>query len=529
MSQPTTEVLIVGAGPTGLMLACDLHRRHVPFRIIDRAERPSNHSRAVNIQARTLEAFDDLGVVEYCFERGLLTKAVRTYRDGRLEDSYPLNPEPSNEIPYPYLLILEQHVTEQILSEYLLSHGVPVERGVELRRLTADPDQVKSLLQTPDGEVHLRSSYVVGCDGANSTVRSLAGIKMDEVKASVVYRLADVEIQWDIPHQEIIRFPHENFEFLAIPLPGKKRYRLSLWESLPEGTSSEQSGYGALDKPPTVEEMEKRLFELAPGPVKLLSSRPPMSYRTGLGMASTVLRGRVLLAGDSAHLTPQCTSQGMNLGLHDAYNLGWKLGLVIKGDAPQELLESYKVEREQVAREILELAKSEPSLLGRATHFESRAALDQWSQLGLHYRASPLSLESPSHLIQAGDRAPDGELAIDGNLSHLYDLMDGLSHHLVAFSDGDDPDLETFLTEVEKLYAPMVRTHRVGLGFKASTDVSRRLHRAFGANHGDMVLVRPDRFVGARGSLAEGQAILSHLAGYLIPRAYAQGSGWPSE
>jgi 2-polyprenyl-6-methoxyphenol hydroxylase-like FAD-dependent oxidoreductase len=519
MSQPTTEVLIVGAGPTGLMLACDLHRREIPFRIIDRLECPSSNSRAVNIQARTLEAFDDIGVLERCFEHGLLTRTVRTYRDNSLAQSYALNLEPTNEIPYPYLLILEQHVTEQILTEYLARHGVSVERGVELRRLTVEPDQVKSQLRTPDGDVHLRSSYIVGCDGAHSTVRGLSGIELDARQAAVVYRLADVEMKWSCPHDEIVRFPHEDREFLAIPLPGKRRYRLSLWESSTENSSSEEMDYGTLDKPPSVEGLKELLTELFPGPVELLNARSVMSYRTGLGMAQTMQKGRVLLAGDSAHLTPQCTSQGMNLGLQDAYNLGWKVALVVKGDAPQELLESYKVEREKVAGDILREAGADPSSLGRATHFESKEALDEWSQLRLHYRTSPLSLPSSEYGVQAGDRAPDGELAVDGDVTHLYEVMDGLSHHLLAFSDRDDPDLESFLDLVEELYAPMVEVHLVGLGPNACTDVSRRLHRAYGADHGDLVLIRPDRFIGARGSVAESKAVLEHLAGYLIPRA----------
>jgi len=212
----------------------------------------------------------------------------------------------------------------------------------------------------------------------------------------------------------------------------------------------------------------------------------------------------------------------MNLGLQDSYNLGWKLSLVVKGDAPEELLESYSKEREPVAAAILEQAQANPSSLGRAAHFENRATLDNWSQLGLHYRSSPLTLSSPNHTVQAGDRAPDGELATDGTVTHLYDMMDGLSHHLLAFSDRDDPQLETFLDDIEKLYFPLVQVHLIGLGLLANTDVSRRLHRAFGANHGDVVLVRPDRFIGARGGVSDRLALLDHLAGYLIPRLDAE-------
>lgn len=521
MSQPSTEVLIVGAGPTGLMLACDLLRRRVPFRIVDRAESPASTSRAVNIQARTLEALDDLGVLESFFSMGLTIGAVSNCQEGELSDRFELNTEPTPEIPYPYLLVLEQHVTEQILTSFLAAGGVQVERGCELRSLTVDPDQVKSLLVTPDGELHLHSSYVVGCDGANSTVRRLAGIEMDSVQTSVVFRIADIEVDWDLPKEEVIRLLSEDCEVLAIPLPGTQRYRLSLWESLTDKWTEKNSKVAASGKPLSEEEIESLLARLAPGEPKIIKLRSSTSYRTGLGMASTVLHNRVLLAGDSAHLTPQCSSQGMNLGLQDAYNLGWKLGLVCQGDSPQELLESFKIEREEIARGVLRQTSFQPSRLGRANQFESREALDAWSQLGLHYRESPLSLQGAEGRVQAGDRAPDGELAVDGQIATLYEMMDGLCHHLLVFSDGEAPELEDFLTRVEALYSPMVQVHRIGLASGADTDLDSRLHRAFAAVHGDLILVRPDRFIGARVALPKREALLEHLGGYLIPRCFA--------
>ena len=521
MSQPTTEVLIVGAGPTGLMLACNLLRRDVPFRIIDRAESPSTSSRAVNIQARTLEALDELGVLEDFFSNGRTIEAVQNYSGRKPTERFEVNSKPVPEIPYPYLLVLEQHVTEQILARYLSTRNVYVERGVELRSLTNDPDQVKALLAGPDGEIHLRCAYVVGCDGANSTVRRLARIEMESVQTSVAFRLADVEVDWELPIDEVLRFVEEESELLAIPLPGVNRYRLSHWETLSDNWTEKDTTPGNPDDAPSSEYVEKLLEALVPGKAELIELRSSVSYRTGLGMASTLFHERVLLAGDSGHLTPQCSSQGMNLGLQDAYNLGWKLGLVVKGDAPRELLESYKSEREECARGVLRTTSFQPSRLGRANQFANREALDSWSQLGLHYRSSPLSLTSTSHRVRAGDRAPDGELAIGGRVTSLYATLDGLNHHLLAFSDQESAELEAFLKKVEELYSPMVCIHRIGLGPNSDMDLNRRLHRAFTAEHGDMVLVRPDRFIGANVNFRERQALLGHLAGYLIPRALA--------
>ncbi len=494
MKELATEVLIVGAGPSGLVLASDLNRRGVPFILVDRAENPPQESRALFLQARSLEVLDDLGVLGALLEKGLLMEKVRLYKDRRLEIVFELETASRREAPYPYLLVVEQHVTESILLRKLRQTGAGVERGWELTKLKDEPGQVRSWLRTPGGTQLVRSDYLVGCDGANSQVRQCGEIPFERTDFELIYQLADLELQWELPSNEVIRLVEGQSEVVATPLPGKNRYRLNLWSP----------GLSAV--PLTLADWEKILRKLAPCDVALSNPRRLKSYRAGQGLAQTFRQGRIFLAGDSAHLIPRGMAQGLNLGLQDASNLGWKLAQVLRGEAPSELLESYSRERLPVARAAL----VDPAPLTESIHWmsflESRDELDRWSKLDLN----------PRRGAQRGDRAPDGELLRGGDTSFLYDRLDGLRYQLLVFSDRPDPILEKFFQTLSGRDYPSLGLHRIGIGPQATIDVEACLHRAYAAKHGDMVLVRPDRVVALRTSLGQEDRLLSYLAEHLV-------------
>lgn len=519
MSESITEVLIVGAGPTGLMLACDLQRRGVKLRIIDRAEAPSQDSRAVGVQARTLELFDDLGILEDFLGQGILVKAIRSYTGGKLEHRFELNTEPTPEVPFPYLLLAEQHVTESVLTKHLRENGIRVERGLTLKHLQGEPEEVRCCLEGPEGEEFVRANYLVGCDGAHSSVRRLSGIQVEGSNSDVAYRLADVEVKWDLPHDEVFRASTDDFELVAMPLKGKSRYRINLWEQSTTPHATEELDFGTLEAAPTLEFMQAKMSQVAPGEVELLNPRSLMSYRTGYGVADQYQKARVFLAGDSAHLIPQSAAQGMNMGLQDAINLGWKLALVLKEHSPPELLESYQAERRQIALDILARLAEDPSMTRRAGHLGSRTALDQWSQLSLNYRACATHLiELPESTVTAGDRAPDGLLAADGQITDLHEAMTGLHHHMLAFFDQEDPEFEEFLESLESLYTRLIQVHRIGLSARAASDLDSRLHRAYSATHGDLVLVRPDGYLALRADQHRKAELFAALCVMVVPR-----------
>lgn len=494
MKELTTEVLIVGAGPSGLVLANDLQRRGTPYILIDQAESPPQESRALFLQARSLEALNDLDVLERLLEKGLLMERVRLYKDRRLEAVFELETESRREAPYPYLLVVEQHVTESVLTQKLDQNGGGLERGWELTKLQDEPDQVRSWLRTQDGTRLVRSDYVVGCDGANSRVRQAREISFERTDFELIYQLADLEIQWELPPSEVVRLVEGQSEVVATPLPGKNRYRLNLWSP------------GLTAVPLTLSDWEKILKKLAPFDFTLSNPRRLKSYRACQGLARTFGQGRVFLAGDSAHLVPQGMAQGLNLGLQDSYNLGWKLAMVLRGEAPSELLESYSRERQPAARAVLVDQAPLPESVHWMGFLESRDELDRWSKLDLN----------PHRGAQRGDRAPDGELLRGCDTSFLYDRLNGLRYQLLVFSDRPDPKLEKlFRTLAERAY-PSLGLHRIGIGPQATIDVEACLHRTYAAKHGDLVLVRPDRVVAMRTSLGQEEQLLTYLSEHLI-------------
>jgi 2-polyprenyl-6-methoxyphenol hydroxylase-like FAD-dependent oxidoreductase len=375
--------MIVGAGPVGLTLACDLARRGVPFHIIDRSEAPSTLSRSVGLQARTLQALDDLGLADAFLENGTVVTAVRIYSNGRLHQVFELKDDPREEVPYPCLLIVEQHVTESILAKELARLGATVDRGVDLRKLSDELDQVRCWLHTSSGEVQARCSYLVGCDGPNSTVRRLRQFQYSARASDLLYYVADVELDWALPAQEIVWLVAGESEVVAVPLPGRGRYRLNLWKAATGPLA--QPAFGALETPLDLSAWRSTLERLAPCDVNLLRARSSLAYRTGYGIAESFQEGRIFLAGDAAHAMPHCTAQGLNLGLQDACSLGWRLALVVAADAPPELLRGYQLERRPAAQATLSSMINEPSLLGRAGQLESREALERWSGLRLVY------------------------------------------------------------------------------------------------------------------------------------------------
>lgn len=505
-----TEVLIVGAGPTGLVLAADLHRRGIPFQIIDRAARPSQEPRSTSLQKSTLAIFSKLGLLRHILNGGLIIKGVRTYQEKRLSDRFELETSSTSVSQIPYLLTTEQHQPESVLLTHLASEGIHVKFDQELVRLENEPESVLSWVSDSNGKTQLITSrYVVGCDGCRSSVRSLSRIPMKGSNLRVVYRFAEAEASWDLPPDEIIRFPKDDWEMVAIPLPGG-RYRLNIWEPAPYSPHlGGKLDHGTVGEPLDLNELESRLRALAPGPLKLHNPGPPVSYRVSFGVAKNYCKDRILLAGDAAHLIPQSAAQGLNLGVQDVHNLGWRLASVLKGQAPLEVLNKYEAERRQVALRILLELRADRASNKRLTYLSSRENLDRWSQLRLNYRSNAYHLDFSSRsTVLAGDRAPNGTLPLDQQRVCFDSLLTGHQHHLLIFMAREDSSLERILTLIKEQY--LVRLQYTLI---STSDVSvDGLPALYNAVHGDLVLIRPDGFIELRASLAQADKFLVHLA-----------------
>jgi 2-polyprenyl-6-methoxyphenol hydroxylase-like FAD-dependent oxidoreductase len=386
--------LIAGAGPTGLTLAIDLLRRGITCRLIEGAETPFTGSRGKGIQPRTLEIFDDLGIIEPILDAGGLYPRLRIHlgplsmRAGSLGSSKP----PGASTPYPNLWMLEQSRTEAILRERLHALGGRVEFNTAIVTFRQDEDRIEAALST--GQT-IRADFLVGCDGGHSTVRKTLGLRLEgETIGEKPLLVADVEVD-GLDRRDWHLWPFTKGGVIGLcPLPKTLLFQLT---GRAETIGSD------------LESMVHRATGYRVGRVAWQSI-----YQPAVRMVSRYRVGRAFLVGDAAHVHPPAGGQGLNTGVQDAYNLGWKLAHVMRG-GPDSLLDSYESERLPIAATVLGLSKQ---LLQKRSI--RRGSLTD--QLGLHYRGSSLSSGDALGTLHPGDRMPDTLLA-DG--SRLFDHMRG--------------------------------------------------------------------------------------------------------
>ena len=405
MARNESEVLVVGAGPTGLTLAIELARRAVATRLVDRGGPGESGSRGKGLQPRTLELFDLAGMLEPFVQAGGLYPPMRVRWGplalpvGRL--SKPVVATPSE--PQPNLWMVPQFKTEELLRAKFESLGGRVEYHTGLRGFTMDEDGVEAEL---DGTT-VRAKFLVGCDGGKSLVRKTLGLSLQgEVLPGRGMVVADVRLtgqgrrHWDT-------WPLARGGVVAIcPLPGSELYQLmALCRSEPAA--------GEL----SLEAIGQRVSRATGGRVTVLEVRSASIYRPHVRMVTQYKVGRVLLAGDAAHVHPPAGGQGLNTGVQDAFNLGWKLARVLRG-ASADLLDTYQAERLPVAAGVLGLSK-------RLLMKPSLRRGDEEKQLRLTYRDGPLGGgEETSRGQCAGDRAPDAPVVrADGRSARLFELL----------------------------------------------------------------------------------------------------------
>lgn len=453
-------VVIAGAGPTGLTLAIELARRGVPCRVLDRAATLFPGSRGKGLQPRTLEVFDDLGVIGAVLAAGEPFPPMRLYRgtdvvwEKRIYDLLGLPElEPTPAVPYPYTWLIPQWRTDQILAARFAELGGSIEFGTEVTGFTQDGDGV--VVQTSRGPVH--ADYLVGADGGRSTVRKASGVDflggaLTEERI-IVGDVRAAGLDGRCCHL-LTRDGDQSTRFSLWNLPGSEHYQLVV-------TVAPGDEVPAL----TLEGMQAVLrYRSGRSDITLSDLRWISLYRVNLLMAQRFRMGRVLLAGDAAHVHSPAGGQGVNTGVQDAYNLGWKLAAVSAG-APETLLDSYEAERLPVAAEVLQLS----GLLHRQGFGAAGPAPAAIHQLDITYRGGPLAVDTePTGALRAGDRAPDGLLP-DGR--RLFDVFRG--PHWTALQFGSDP---------VDFGVP-----QLSLGVTADYDVPV----------GSYVLVRPDGYVGA--------------------------------
>ena len=482
------DVLIAGAGPTGTTLAIDLVRRGLAVRVIDKAAHSFDGSRAKGIQPRTLEVFDDLGLIDDVLagsadypllgiHLGPLVAPWRMFR----------NREPSTAIPYPNTRLMPQYRTDAVLHDRLAQLGGQVEYGRELVEFDQDDTSVTATVTGADGTERITARYLVGAEGGASAVRNHLGVgflgETDEADRMLIVDAVTVGLSRDRWHV----WPGTKGRFAgACPLPHTDLFqwmvRLSPGEEPPEGEEAITRRIQA----------HTRNRHIAVHDIRWRSV-----FRPNIRLAESYGRGRVFLAGDAAHVHTPAGAQGLNTGIQDAYNLGWKLAQVIAGTDPQ-LLASYEAERLPIAAGVLGLSTKKYEGIVKLDPASLRRGKDE-QQLSLTYHGGPLAPSDGDRTttLQVGDRAPDSELrGPDGTAVRLFDTYRGPHFTLVAY--GPDAAMASEELDWPASGAPLQRVV-VDSEAKADhvlTDPRHEFHRVHGLEGDALLLIRPDGYLG---------------------------------
>jgi len=492
------DVIIIGAGPTGLSLACQLIRYGIDFVIIDKNEGVTPYSKAIGVQARTLEIYEQMSLAQEAIERGAIARKGRLLSGGEVRGEIDFSNIGEGLSAYPYVLMLEQSKNERLLYEYLQSHRKEVLWNSGLETFSQTDAGVTALAKTPDGATQIiEAQYLVGCDGAKSPTRHALGLAFEGSTFERMFYVADAQVDWHLTHDALHICLSKDTFVVFFPLKGEKRYRIV--GVFPEEYAKEEGDV-------LYEEIEERIkgeikLELDIHDVEWFST-----YQVHTRHVSKFSAGRCFLAGDAAHIHSPAGAQGMNTGIQDSYNLAWKLALVLNGKSHESLLATYNEERLENAKNLLQttdrmfqlaagsewfLAFLRTNVLPPiAKYILSLDAVKKFifpmiSQIGINYRHSSLSQHAgdENFAIKAGDRMP--YFLVGGE--SIYDKLREPKFHWILFSDAQN-GFDALKTELEGRYAGLLDVNFVSL-FPQAAEV-------FGTSNSFSVLLRPDNYVG---------------------------------
>ena len=495
----------------GLTAVCELVRHGVPVRIIDKAAQRSQTSKALGIFPRTLEVFETMGVIDRILEAGLPLRGLCIHNQKEQIAEVDMSSVAS---PYPFVFSLPQSETERILIEHLEGLGVSVERERELIGLTQTDTAVHAVIRDANGaEETMETPWLLGCDGAHSGTRHLLGLEFEGAPYDESFVLADAKVDAPVSKDRVHLFVSEEGIFAIIAISAECSRVIA--NIPPESRNQELPEM-------TLADIQAVADRRGPGGIRISNATWISRFHISHRKVKEFRKLRVFLAGDSAHIHSPAGGQGMNTGIQDAFNLAWKLALVINGRAPAQLLGSYHVEREPVARGVLNLtdritrmAMLHNPVLQTARNilfpivtgidfFEEKIA-DRLAELTVNYRSSPIVENHGAGTPRAGDRAPDADLRdTNGKAVRLFELFREARHILLLFL-GAMPDNESgaFQRELGDSLGDLIRTYRIARGGSAHAsgdllDITGNVHSLYHVLCGGVILVRPDGYVAFR-------------------------------
>ncbi|HEX5436946.1 MAG TPA: FAD-dependent monooxygenase [Gemmatimonadaceae bacterium] len=516
------DVLIVGAGPTGLTLAAQLRAFGVRFRLVDRLLDRGHESRALAVQARSLEIFQSLGIGERLVARGRTSTRVMVHFEARRAEAE-LGEFGARDTRFPFILFVSQAETEALLRSELASHGVAVERGVELGAFHTAASGVHCTLRHHDGrEEQVDTRFLVGCDGAHSTVRHGVGIPFEGGDYLQTFMLGDVEVEGPLERDVLHAFAGRRGFAMFFPLGSPTTWRVIALPSGNSGIPQDASMTSELPLP----ELQGMVDGATGGSLRLRDAAWLTRFRLHHRQTAHYRAGPVFLAGDAAHIHSPVGAQGMNTGIQDAWNLGWKLALVARAQADERLLDSYEAERWPVGHALLRTTDRVFSLFSRVM---TSSVIAAWlrrqiasrilprvlaftrlrefafrfiSELAIRYRKSPAVTEGQPRLRsgpRAGDRCPDRRITRDGQPSFLQQELSGAGLHLLLCGTPDRWD-DARVAALRARWAGLLMVHRLTRHVcdGALVDASGELLATLGVRDAAQYLVRPDGYIGFR-------------------------------
>ncbi len=490
-NMPThTQVIIVGAGPTGLSMAVQLLRYNIDFVIIEKNEKTTPLSKAVVVQARTLEIFDETGLADKAVKQGRLTTALNMFYNGKRKVAIDLAGLGNGLSPFSFALSLEQSKTEKLLADHIIANGKTIFWQTEVTRLTQTSDSVTAHYNDASGLEHtIQASYLVGADGAGSIVRHQLKLNFPGDTVPKIFYVTDLTLSSPVINKdELFIFLIKKGFAIFFPMEGSGHYRLI---GLLPGKTDVEPGF-------KFESMEAEITAQMRVPVVFEEVRWFSTYKVHSREATSFVNGRCFLAGDAAHIHTPAGGQGMNTGIQDAYNLAWKMAFTIRHNAKAALLASYNTERMDNAKHLLRTTDRMfgvmaglgwfanfirlhvlPIIAGYISRHKmfNKYIFPLLSQTGIAYPHSALTIKSKIGKIKAGSRMP------------FFLLQDDSS----IFSYLKDPAFKLLFFGPENPNKPLsLQTHDLPLITRSITEIPKTI---FGHNTDFYILLRPDNHI----------------------------------
>ncbi|MDF5733501.1 MAG: FAD-dependent monooxygenase [Rhizonema sp. PD38] len=530
-------VLIVGAGPTGMTAAMELSRFGVPVRIVDKLLEPSTTSRALAVQTRTLELFEQRGLIQEMLRIGNKGTATTIYGDGKRLGKVDLKEIKSR---YNFIILIPQSETERILREQLVRQDVEIEHGTEMiafaqSESSAQPGQggVKAVLRNREGKLEeLEAAYLISAEGSHSLVRRTLNLQFQGKSIDQNYALADLHLDGDLPDDELSIFTSAH-GFMAVFPMGARHFRFM-------ATDPDQQA----NDDPTLEKLQQLCDENSHIPARLRDMTWSSRFRINSRMLHKLRDRHIFFGGDAAHIHSPAGGQGMNTGIQDMIDLSWKLAMIWHGKAAKELLNTYEEERLPIIRNIVSRTETATDVLNSDSiivhqlitlltpvflnnHLVQQLSTGMLSEVAMNYRKSSLSQTYQAHgNLQAGDRVPDMDV-LAWNLdssgdtqprkARLYEILNPSCFTLLVAGGESTTDLPATWKEQISPWHGFLKLQRIAPTL-TQAETKMQFDSAFGSSR-SLFLVRPDSYLGFVGNQNAIPALIEWLGRWFPPTA----------